>query len=811
MKQFLLTILLAAFSFTAAYSQLTQTVRGTISDADTGTPLTGVTVLVKSAGPVKGTITDAEGKYRLENIPTGRITLQLSYLGYEAITVPDVVVNSGKEAILNLTMQESALSFDEVVVTNTKKNGEPVNDMALVSSRSISMEESNRYAGGFNDPSKILSNFAGVARTQDGRNNDIIVRGNSPKYVQWRLEGVQITNPNHFADQGGMGGGVNALNNSLLATSDFYTGAFSPEYGNVLSGVYDLKLRAGNNEKFEAALGIGIIGTDLTVEGPFRKGYGGSYLLNYRYSTASVLKDVGVIEAKGIPKFQDATLKVVLPTARFGTFSLFSLGGKSGFEAEDVSPIDINTPGDRTMRGDISEDMKSGAHLLNVGVNHTMPITSESFIQTNITYSKEGINDQVFESKRIQVLNGEGGVVRDSVVNNMLNFNSRLMKSVYRGAVSYTNKLNARNKIVLGANYNLFAYNYNQSQFADDAANRFTLMDFKENVGTLGSFVSWKLRLNEHVTVVSGLHNMNVLLNKNSTLEPRVAVKWRLTNGNAFHAGYGLHSTMESIHNYFAKVPQTDGRVMEPNKDLELLKAHHFVIGYEKLLTDQLVLKGEVYCQKLYNLPVENDLNSAFATINENLDFKYTDLVNKGKGRNYGVEVSLEKYFSNNYYYLVNGSVYTSKYTALDGKERNTAFNNNYLANMLVGNEFVKLGKKQNQTLGLNVRALLDGGKKIIPLLRDSNGNIAVNPSGNQYWDYDKAYDKSLGSVYMVTVSASYKWNKLKTTHELFLNLDNVTNSQGKLTEFYDETQPNSVGYTTQFGLFPNLMYRLYL
>jgi outer membrane receptor protein involved in Fe transport len=220
--------------------------------------------------------------------------------------------------------------------------------------------------------------------------------------------------------------------------------------------------------------------------------------------------------------------------------------------------------------------------------------------------------------------------------------------------------------------------------------------------------------------------------------------------------------------------------------------------------------KIEAYYQHLYNLPVENSDTSYFSTIVEGLDFRYVDLVNKGKGKNYGIEITLEKFFSNSYYFLINASVYESKYTALNGKERNTPFNGQYLVNFLCGKEFQGLGKKNNQALGLNARAFFGGGRKIIPLLRDAQGNLAVDPANNRYWDNDKAFQNSLDDPYQVQLSANYKWNKRHATHELFLNFDNITNHKGKIMEFYDESEPNKVGHMTQFGFFPNVMYRVY-
>lgn len=810
MKKLSLAILLIALLSTVSFGQnLTQTVRGSVVDTDSKRPLIGAQIVFLGSDPLVGTTTDLDGNFRFENISLDRITLQISFIGYGYLTLPNIVVNSGKEVVLNLSMMESFETLSEVVVIGNKDDGTALNDMSLISSRSISVEQTERFAGSFNDPSRILSNFAGVTSTQDG-SNDIIVRGNSPKYIQWRLEGLEIKNPNHFADQNSVSGGISALNANLLARSDFYTGAFSPEYGDVLSGVYDVNMRAGNNEKLEATFGFGLLGTDLTLEGPFKKGYGGSYLINYRYSTISLVNDIGLADIDGLLKYQDASFKIVLPTKKHGVFSLFGLGGKSSFLLEDVKPDLWDTPGDGSLDPNIIEDFDKGTHLANFGIKHTLPINDNSFIKTSLSYSNNGIDDDVFESEITKILGEQGEFLRDSIMSRRLNYQGRLKNSAYRGAITYNNKLNAKNKIKIGTKYAFLDYDNNQSRFQEDGTTRFAVVDVVEIISTIRNFFSWKHRLSEDITIVSGVHNMNVLFNNKSTIEPRFAVKWKVNNTSSFNAGYGKHSTMESMHNYFTKVEMEDGSVIEPNKDLGLLKSHHFVLGYEKRFSKNLMAKFEVYYQALYDLPVENNDTSFYATINEGLEYKYVDLVNEGTGKNYGVELTIERFFDKNYYFLINGSVYNSKYKSLEGRERNTQYNGNYLVNVLMGKEFQNLGKKKNQTLSINGKVFYGGGKRIIPLLRDGQGDLAVDTGNNNYWDYEKAYDNKLVDIYQITLSASYKFNRPKATHEIFINLDNVTNTKGKVSEYYDESEPNSIGHLTQFGLFPNLMYRVY-
>jgi hypothetical protein len=185
-------------------------------------------------------------------------------------------------------------------------------------------------------------------------------------------------------------------------------------------------------------------------------------------------------------------------------------------------------------------------------------------------------------------------------------------------------------------------------------------------------------------------------------------------------------------------------------------------------------------------------------------------LVNKGTGKNYGIESTLERFFDNNYYFLINGSLFESKYKSLDGVWRNTRYNNNYIVNILCGKEFKNLGRKHTQTLAINAKAFFEGGQRYIPLLRDAQGNVAVNPAKDRYWDYKKAYNEKLDNIYQLNLSVSYKFNRTKATHEIFLDMMNITDNKSRMSEYYDESKPNKIGYLTEFGFFPNLMYRAY-
>lgn len=809
MKRIIISILFFA-SILSIYSNTpTQTVKGIISDTDSKVPLIGATVTVMNSDPLIGVSTDIDGKFKLDMIPVGRISLKLSYIGYEDIVIPNIIVNSGKEVFLNLQMQESTVKLNEVTVSSQKQKGESTNDMVLLSSHTISLDESERFAGGFDDPSRVVTSFAGVSNTADG-GSDIIVRGNAPKYVQWKINGTEVYSPYHYNDQNSSFGGLSTIKSSLLANSDFYTGAFAPEYGNVLSSVMDIKLRQGNSDKFEANVGVGLVGVDVGFEGPFKKGYGGSYLFNYRYSTIGLILDLGLVDMDALTSFQDATLNIVLPTKSIGKFTLFANGAKSDFTMDDVTPADLATPSDNAILIDSREDFDKYNLLLNSGLCHSYTLNNSSYIKTHLTYSAAGIEEKLYNSQLIRSYNDAGDLIDETATNEQLSFGNDLIKSTYKAASSYHNKINAKHKIQLGANYAIHTYQIKQNAFDPQTEQLATMVDLDKNLATAESYLSWKYRITDKITMVSGLHNMNVLYNGKSTIEPRFALNWETSEHCNIHLGYGEHSNMESIHHYFTKTEQADGSTIEPNKDLDLLKARHYTLGFSRYITENLQAKVELYYQDLYNLPVANDSASSFATINEGINYEYTDLVNEGTGKNYGIEVTLEKFFSNNYYFLFNTSIYESKYTALDGIERNTVFNKNYMANLLIGKEFPGLGKKDNQILGLNMKTCFEGGQRYLALLRDTEGNVAVDPSSNTYWDYANAYDKKMEDLYQINLSLSYKFNKEKTTHEIFLDIQNITDTRAKLKEYYDESEPNSVGYLKQFGIFPNLMYRVY-
>ena len=776
---FLVLSLLASIAANA--SDLFQTVRGKLTDQDSKSPVIGANIVVIDSDPLLGASTDANGEFRISKVPVGRISLKITCLGYEDKVIPNLLISSAKEYILSIDMTESMVKMEELVImANDQNKDEPLNEMAVVSARQFSVEETKRYAGAFNDPARMVSAFAGNNTAAEG-NNFIIVRGNSPKGIQWRLEGIEIPNPNHFADEGSTGGAINSLNSAMLSNSDFFSGAFPAEYGNAFSGVFDMRLRQGNNENREYAFSVGVLGTDVTLEGPFKKGGGASYLVNYRYSTLAILDELNLVDFGGVPKYQDLSFKFQFPTKKAGTFSFFGLGGKSHIleDTKDEENEEIILS-----KGDWEADMGV------VGLGHRLLFNNRTYLETNLSIAQSGT----------------GGHGEDLGSNDeFYTYYDGFFRNYTVKATSVLHhKFSAKSKLQAGFIYDRKFYDYFADVFDEDVDELVREQDSNGDTGLFNVFASWKYRFTEDFTAITGLHAMGTELNDNIVVEPRFGLQWAFTPTQSLSAAFGIHSKMESLINYFAVNYDEHGNPEMPNQDLDFSKARHYVLGYNNMLTSNLLLKAEVYYQDLYSIPVEDDPNSSYSLINSVEGYTTRDLVNKGTGYNYGMELTLERYFANNYYYMLSASLFESKYKALDGIERNSRFNVNYLSNFLIGKEFLLSTRgDKNKVLSINAKFSLAGGRWYTPIDLEASREAGYTV---RYEDF--AFTERGDDIFTGNLSIAYRINNRRTSQELKLDIQNFTNNAAQLDQWYNE-YTDEVEYSTQLPLLPVLMYTI--
>jgi hypothetical protein len=789
MKNFLL-LLIGLFAFSPLKAQLaTQTIRGVIRDEVAQSPVIGASVMLIQAegeNPV-GAITDVNGEFKITGITTGRHSFRITSVGYEEQRLSNIIVTAGKEVVLNVTLTEMVKELGEVVITADRKNDKTKtnNELALVSGRSFNVEDTKRYAGALGDPSRMAANYAGVVSGNDSR-NDIVVRGNSPTGMLWQLEGLNIPNPNHFGSLGSTGGPVSMLNNNTLDKSDFLTSAFPSQYGNALSAVFDLRLREGNNEKHEFLGQVGFNGFEVGAEGPFSKNSKASYLLNYRYSTLGLFKALGINFGTGsaVPDYSDLNFKVAVPTGTKGKLTLFGIVGQSDvtFLGNDVDTTNTNLYGTENS----NTRVKYGTNIFGASYEHTL--SPKTFAKLTLGAST---TSQVFSGDSISI------VTREAFLNGEAKFKTRK----YSAVLNMRHKINAKHSLYGGVtvdllNFDLFNRSiYNAGEFDTVRVN----VKDQNNILTQ-AYGQWKYRINKSLQLTTGLHAQHFSLNNQVAVEPRFGLQYTFRNGQSVSAGYGLNSQAQNTYAYYVQTPTPAGPAYT-NKKLDFTKSHHFVLSYENRLSENLLLKIEPYYQSIFNVPVERN-SSSFSVLNTGSNFANMDedsLVNNGSGRNYGVELTLERYFNKGYYFLITTSLFDSKYKGSDGIQRNTAFNSHYVFNILAGKE-IKIGA--NNVVSASIKTTFVGGKYISPLnLEESRRR------GGAVYDERNAFSQRQNAYFRTDIRLTYRKELRKSTIEASLDLQNVSATKNIFQQTYNP-RTNSLATEYQQGFFPVPLFR---
>jgi len=773
-----------ALSFTflsiAANSQekLVQTLRGFVVDKESHIPLPGVNIVILNSDPQRGTITDDKGAFKFEKVNIGRQSIQISYIGYKTQILDNIYLNSAKETILKIELEESVTTIDEVVVKANIRKDQPINKMASVSARSFTVEETNKYPGSYGDPARMAANYAGVMSVRDNR-NDIVIRGNSSTGLLWRLDGIEIPNPNHFAASGTTGGPITILNNNLLTNSDFLTGAFPAEYGNALAGVFDLKMRTGNNEKKEYWAEFGYNGLEFGAEGPFSKNSNASYLITYRYSLVDIIDLLGAeVETT---KYQDLTFKLNFPTKK-GRFTILGMGGKSYIEM-----FDSNDDQKDWSFAQWGEDLSNGSDIGTFALSYTHFFGTKTRMQTALSTYGSKVTTQI---DTLSIWNPHPS-----------NWAGEETSEVKASFTTHINtKINARNIINYGFKYDQLFVNFADSSIVN--ANFRTDTDVKDNFGISQAYLQYKHKFTNDLELYTGLHGQFLDLNNTYAIEPRLGFNWNLNDNNSFKIGYGLHSQAQLRVIYYTQTELSDGSIEFTNKNLDFSKSHQAILGFDHLFSDNLRLKIETYYQYLYDVPVKENLPE-YSVLNYGAEYfieRIDSLTNDGTGRNYGIEFTLERFLNNNFYFLITTSLYESKYTGYDKVERNTAFNGNFAINALGGYE-IKV--KKNNALNLGLRVTYSGGRPYIPY----DVQETINQT-EEILDWNTAYEVRQDDYFRANLRIGFKRNRPKFSVEISMDLQYRTNYTSVYEHRIDPLN-GDIHYYTEMELYPMASWRI--
>jgi hypothetical protein len=776
---FLLFLWIFLNKTTLKAQSLTTTVRGQITEKTTKLPIPGVHIKVQTEALVFQTVSDTFGNFKLNNVPIGRRNVHISSIGFKEQNLNNLVLTSSKDLILNIEMEESLVELQELVVKAKNDKTKPLNALAADSARQFTVEEARRYAGNFQDVARMTTNYAGVSSAADG-NNDIVVRGNSPIGVLWRLEGVDIPTPSHLAFLG-TEGGYSIINFNTLSNSDFITGAFPAEYGNRNAAVFDLKLRKGNPERYEFTGQLAVSGLEFGLEGPFSKtseGQRGTFLASYRFFDLQYIQKAGInllSNLDGIPGFQDFTFKIHQPLKNNGTLTVFGVGGLSRFKRK-------NTRQDQSEISNTGVTGMSYSHYYNKKWRGTLWLAI-SGNQTKRLYSEA---DNTGKFRLTQDMN--------------------MVQAQTQAKYEIVNKPDTRNVLKLG----ISAVQMNYDLLRKRLVNNVLQTNFDDNGNTFlyQAYAHWQHRLTEKWTFNTGIYTQYFDFNTTKSVEPRLSAQYTMHPKHRLSAAFGLHTQTQPLMYYTRQyVYKNNTQPVQTNRGLDFTRSRHIVISDDWFISEDWRLKTELYRQDLWDIPVRKGFplysaNNAGSVESSILNIP-DSLVNKGKAFNQGIELTFEKFFSKNYYLMTTLSVYESKFKNLDIDWRNSSFGHQYVWNVLGGYEW-NFGKNKRNAITLDGKINFLGGKPYIPI------NLPASvKNGFSVADVQNAYNKRLPNFNRVDVKVAWRLNRAHTTHFIYIELNNIFNAQSYLSTFYDPVTKQEVKESYQLGFLPLGGYRV--
>ncbi len=758
---------------------IVQQVTGVVTDLAQDAPIEGVKVTVEGENELSA-LTDAKGRFQIDNVPVGRRRIRFEKADFATYLIPDQVVDAGKVLSLEIKLSETQYTTGPVVITAKTTS----RDLQSVSTRTFTVEESRRFAAAYFDPARLVTSYPGVMQTNDQANH-LVVRGNSPNGIVWRLEGVDILSPNHHSNAGtftdrpaASGGGTIILSAQMLANSQFHAGAFDARFGNATAGVFDIHLRKGNTDKPHFTAQAGVIGVDLSAEGPIGKN-GASFLANYRYSFTGLLAVMGITFGGEDIRFQDFSFNLHLPTKKAGVFTLFGIGGLSSNEFEGPRADSLREEGKD--RFDIRFYSDMGA----AGATHKLLLSPRTLWRSTVAIS-------ALNARRFGDL-----ILTDTAV--FPTENDRLRQSRLSFASHIDHKIGRRAAIPGG----LDAYRY-----GFDLRSTFTpfVVPTTERVIASGAGDTWLLQpyvqgqfaLRPGLDLRAGIHGMYLTLNGSAVAEPRASLSWTPAPAHNLRFAYGLHSQMQQPGLYFS-TPNELRPEDNPNRELGFTRAHHLVLSYGWNIRPGLELRVEPYFQRYFGVPVSVNPQSLYSGLNQFEGYVVDSLVNEGTGRNYGIETSLERVFNKNYYFLVSGSLFRALNTAADGVERSGRFDGRYQFSATGGYE--KAFGKKSKILSVNLRAVYRGGFLAQPI-----DAVASAAEGRTVFVANEGFTDQLGDFFRTDLRVAFKRNRAKLTRTFAIDIQNVTNRQNEAFRVYDPVL-GRIDTRYQLGMIPLLSY----
>lgn len=753
LKNILLFILFSTVSF----SQEKGEINGRVTDIATQQPVIGAVVEIVRSELKTGT--DDNGYFILSGIPVGIYSVKFSSLGYKPLIKDFISVNSGSS--VNLLAELEITTTSEINV-EAERFDKPLDISNSI--KNLSFEEIRRSPGGFEDIGRVIQTLPGVSFVNDGR-NDLIVRGGSPAENLFLIDGAPIPNINHFGSQGATGGPVSIIDLNFIRDVNFITGGFPARYGDKLSSVLDVKLREGNRSKFMGNLNLSATGFGGILEGPIGSYKKGSWLFSVRRSYLDL-----IFNAAGfgfIPEYNSIQFKGVYDINENNTLTMNFIGNldKVRFNNDNLDDRQDNESILKNNQYGYTNSYELKSLLSDV--SYSKIVLSRSY--SNFDYS--GRNANFVE--RFKNLSGEGQTVLQAEYNLVPGNKTEISFGLEAKLIDFENEIKTSQDTLYFINPN--------------TGNRYILpaLYFNESNSTYKSaaFLQFTRKFFDRLKLNIGLrYDYFDFINKKNYFSPRASATINILNNLNLNFSYGIFYQSPS---YIWLVSNSN------NRDLNDIRADHYVAGIEYLFGKESRATIEVYYKKYSDYPVSS-LRPYFVLANNGGEYENSSsfglepLISAGKGYARGIEFFFQKSLSGKFYATANLSLFTAKYISLDGTERPGDYDNMVL--FIVNGGYIA-GKGWE----LSSKFRYVGGRPYTPI-NPSSGIQLVS-------EYNSA---RLPDYYSLDIRADKKWNFKKWTLVTYIDIQNITGKKN-ITSYKWNKYTKLIESNNSLGVFPTV------
>jgi hypothetical protein len=809
---------------TPAEANNTSQLRGRILDKDNEQAVAEARVELLNFSPPKVVQTDEEGYFNITNIAIGRYRVKVTKEGYASQVFSDLVVSANDAAAVTMPIEpltEQAMAENNRIQAEKEKDNTLIiyvktakdiaaNPMSGIAARPFTVEEVTRYAGARFDLARLTNNFAGVSNNYDAR-NDIVIRGNSPAYLTWQVEELPVLNPNHIQSVGTSGGTTNMISIYALGRADFVKGGFAAQYNNSTAGVFDLQLRQGNSQNFSFLGQIGSQRAEIVAEGPLRgEAYNaGSFMVSVRQSLGSYLYKAVTYNISrqspayqrildwADPEHQDLNFKIHLPKLGKSEVEIFGIAGR----AKLYIPQWQGALRDK-VRYQIfdNEDFTSTSLVALLGLKYSYRANARTLWRTIVGAS----TNNTYQDWQSNIPNNQ-----TMTISRQPSYISDDKRQNYSLHSYIQSKPNANLMLKTGLQTNVFNIDLDEYSYLDDIVD----VRYKGIFALSSAYAQAKWQPIRKMTIFAGATGQYYSLINRFAAAPRLAAQFDLNMQHSFTLSSSLHQQTQHHYTQFYQ-PFLDydstgaARYHNNGESLGFIQSWHNDLEYRFLINNNWRLKAQAYVQLLSGIAIDRDEATSFSMLNTGqsfFDFYYPRLISTGKGRNMGIELTIEKYFSSNYYLLFTASVFDSKAEGSDGIWRNTVFNNRYIVNLLFGREFA-FGKLQQNIFFTDVRFCTRGGRPYTPIDAE-----ATYTQGFQNGGLEEVFIDSLANTvrtpnfYQIDLKVGFRFNnsKQKISHSFRLDIFNVFNINNVLTYRYNAVFDPISGQTSQGQVVP--------